>query len=72
MSGWKIGLEGARSKLKYITFVENNKELGNFLLNLNDEEYVVRDIYPTYHDELKESLKFMKKDSKIEFGKEGN
>ena len=68
--GWEIKIEHNRSKLVYLTFVDSTKELGNFLLNFDDKEYVITQLRPTYHDELKESLKFIKKDKNIEFGKD--
>jgi len=66
--GWKVELQHGKSKLNFITYLENNDELGHFLLNL-DKDYEVRFIEKTYHDELKESEKFLKKDTNIEFGK---
>jgi hypothetical protein len=67
--GWKVTLEHNRSKLNHITFLEDNKELGHFILNLNGE-YEIRDISRTYHDVLSKPEKFIHKDKNIEFGKQ--
>ena len=65
---YRIKVEHNGSKLNYITYVDDNKDLGHFLLNLNGE-YEIISISKTNYDELKKKEEFLFKNPDIEFGK---
>ena len=64
---FRVYLQHNQSKLTYVTYLNSREELGNFMLNLSID-YEVRDVMVVGHMELKDSLEFINKDSKIEFG----
>jgi len=65
---YRIKVEHNGSKLNYVTYVDDNKDLGHFLLNLSGE-YEVISIRKTDYNELKKKEEFLSKNSDIEFGK---
>ena len=66
---YKIKLEHNGSKLIYVTYVDSNEELGNFLLNLSIN-YEIRGIHKVNYAELLGKEEFINKNPDIEFGKE--
>ena len=66
--GWKVVLEHGGSKLRFITYLKSNSDLGHFLLNL-DNDYEIISTTKVIYDEVRRSQLFIKKDTNIEFGK---
>ncbi len=65
---WKLEIQNMTSNVKYYTTLKNNRELGTFLLGLNNREFRILEIKEIPDYKVKESREFLKKNEKLECG----